>query len=316
MRKPIVFMYSGQGAQYFQMGRELFDQEPVFRQAMERCDSILAPRLGGSLIDVLYGPQAKKMEPFERTLHTHPAIVAFSYCLTKTLQSRGIQPDYLLGYSLGEYVASIVSGAQPLEQGLERILAQAELLEAKTPKAGMMAILEEPEIMRRFPDLFEGCWLAGHNFQGHIVVTGYRDRLELVDQTLRQRQITCQILPISHGFHSPLVDPIAADCLSLFTDFTTPRLPVISCRETTEIQDFSGEHLWRVLRQPIRFLETLRRLEAGYEYAYIDVGPAGTLSTFAKYALGRGSRSQCLAAVNQFGRDLKTLDQLQQALAR
>ncbi len=316
MHGSIVFMYSGQGAQYFQMGRQLFDEDAAFRRALEDCDAILRPLIDASLLDLLYGPEARKTDPFDRTLHTHPAIVAFSYAMTQSLLDRGVKPDLLLGYSLGEYIAAIVSGAVSLEDGLTRVAGQAKLLEARTPKAGMMAILDEPEIMSRHPNLFESAWLAGHNFPGHIVVTSFQDQLRRIDEGLRPHQVACQILPISHGFHSPLVDPIAEDCRALFDRFEPPRIPVVSCRETTTLAGFSGDHLWRVLRQPILFLETIKKLDAGGPRVYIDAGPAGTLSTFAKYAIGRDSQSTCLGCVNQFGRDRKTMDMLMRALGR
>ena len=313
MGLPVVFMYSGQGAQYYQMGKELYEKEPVFSRTLNRCSDVVSPLIGTSLIDVIYG--GKKTDPFERTLYTHPANVAFCYSLTQTLYARGIKPDMLLGYSLGEYVCALIAEALPMEKGLELIVRQARLLEEKTANATMMAVLDDPAIMQRRPQLFQGSWLSGHNFPNHFVITGYRDRLKAIENQLFEDGITAQILPISHGFHSPIIDPIREDNLQLLTGFTPPRLPCYSGMTTGPIESFSAEHIWNVVRNPVRFLETVRAMEAHGPFNYIDVGPAGTLATFVKYILGNGSSSQALISVNQFGRDLLGLERLKAGMS-
>ena len=307
--KPTVFMYSGQGAQYFQMGRDLYDEEPVFRAAMERCSALAEQQVGQPLIDIIYGP-GKKSDPFERTLHTHPAIFSLAYSLTELLKSRGLEPDYLLGYSLGEYTAAVVSGSISLEEGMDFIMGQAQLLEAHTPNAGMMAVLADPSMMTQRPALFGNCHLAGHNFANHFVVTGYKVDLSKIEASLTAENITCQILPVSHGFHSPIIDSIEGKCKALLQDFAPPALPVISCRTTEELGFLDEDHLWSVVRGPIRFYEAFTDLQESDNYLYVDVGPAGTLSTFAKYILPRESSSLPLPAMTPFGNNRGTLKRL------
>lgn len=315
MRQPLVFMYSGQGAQYFHMGEELYQNHAVFKRWMDRASQILEPLIEVSLVEMIYHAGNKRFDPFDRTLYTHPANVAVAYALTRVLYHMGCFPDYLLGYSLGEYAAAIVAGGLSLEAGLEKVVRQAKMLEAQAPAAGMMAILEKPAIMEQQAALFQNCWLAGQNFAGHFVLTGRAEDLNRIEAALGQQNVTCQILPISHGFHSPLVDPIADECLALFDGFESFELPVVSCRLAKAVEHFDCGHPWSVIRGPIRFFETLNAFDASGPFDYVDLGPAGTLATFVKYGLGSGTQSRALTILNPFGKDLAMLDKLKAALA-
>ncbi len=317
MKRPVVFLFSGQGAQYYQMGKILYEREPEFRKWMDYCSDIIEPMLGISLAEMLYRDRASKFEPFDRTLYTHPTVVIFSYSLSRCFMSKGFHPDLLVGYSLGEYTALLVAEALPLEAGLAKVVGQARLLERKCEKAGMIAVLANPKIMEREPDIFRDCWLAGHNFPAHFVATGRHHDLKRVDEAMKARKIATQLLPISHGFHSPLVEPIAEDCRTLFAGFKPPRIPMISALLTTQLADYdSARHLWQVLRRPVPFMKTIQRMEDNGPYTYIDVGPAGTLSTFTRYCFSPKSRSEAVVVVNPFGKDLEGMAKMKDAITR
>ena len=312
MKRPIVFMYSGQGAQYYQMGKELYEQNVVFRDQMHRCDAVVKPLLGESLVEKLFSE--RKTIPFARTLYTHPANVMVSYCLTQVLISEGVRPDLVLGYSLGEVCAALVAGAMDMERCLSQLVRQAQALEAKAPAGGMMAVLADPGLLQRRPELFHACWMAGHNFPDHFVLTAVPERLKQIEKQLFEQGTTTQILPISHGFHSPLIDPVKSDCLELFSSFDPCQIPVYSSYSAQIIRQYDAHLIWNVVRQPIRFLETVRLLEAERSPIYVDVGPAGTLTTFARYALGGDVASRSHITINQFGRDQTTMTRLIEAL--
>ncbi len=116
MQRKTVFLMSGQGSQYYHMGIDLHAAEPVFRRSMEALDAVVGEAAGFSLLAVLYGGNVKRTTPFDRTLHTHPALFMLQYSLAQTLLARGIEPDYLLGTSLGEYVAAALAGVGSPEQ--------------------------------------------------------------------------------------------------------------------------------------------------------------------------------------------------------
>lgn len=308
MAMPVVWMYSGQGAQFPHMAAELFAEDDVFRETLTACDRIVTPLIGASLLDLIYDPAKTKSDPLERTLFTHPANVAVAYSLTETLLARGLEPDMLLGYSLGEYVATLVAGGMNLADGLHQIVQQARLLEAKTEPAGMMAILAAPDVVQDYPHLFEECWLAGTNFADHFVVTATKPALEELSAELEAEGITTQILPISHGFHSAMMDPIESDCRQLMAAVGRLRWPLVSCCTMDQLTVPDADHYWSVVRYSIRFYETLQRLDAQGPFLYVDVGPSGTLATFAKYALPKTSASKVVGCLNMFGKDVRSLD--------
>lgn len=309
MRRPIVFMYSGQGAQYHQMGKELYDNNAIFRENLDRCARSIDPLTGSSLVSEIYGQ--KKSVPFDRTRFTHPGNVALAYSLTQVLYSEGIRPDYLLGYSLGEYISAVVAGSIPLETALENVTRHALILEEKTRPGGMLAILDSPSLMQRKPGLFVNSTLACHNFDNHFVVTGYPEELKRIEKALFAEEISTQILPITHGFHSPIIEPARQSLLDVMEGLFGPAtIPSYSTVSTGRVASYNPEHMWDVIRRPVRFLDTIKRVEADLQPIYVDVGPAGTLATFTKYALGPEAGRRTFLSINQFGRDLKSMSML------
>lgn len=124
-----VFMFSGQGSNYFQMGRELFDRNQAFRDSMLQLDAVVRRAAGMSVIEILYGP-GQKTEVFDRTVLTHPAIFMVEYALAQTLMRAGVVPDVVLGTSLGSFAAAALAGFADVEEMLEIVIRQAQALEA------------------------------------------------------------------------------------------------------------------------------------------------------------------------------------------
>ena len=108
MTRPVVFMFPGQGAQYYQMARELYDTHPRFKLWMQFCDEIARPLLNASLVDTIY--QGEASNEFDRITLTNPALLAVEFSLAKIIMEMGIQPDFLVGYSLGVYCGGGVGG--------------------------------------------------------------------------------------------------------------------------------------------------------------------------------------------------------------
>ena len=304
-----VFLFSGQGSQYFQMGKELFEQNGVFRDSMYRLDQIVRDLSGQSVIEAVYSPDSRKTDPFDRTLLTHPAILMVEYSLAQCLIVAGIVPNAVLGSSLGSFAAAAVAGCMAIEDAVAAVVQQAAAFESRCDAGGMLAVFAEPSLFEQ-AFLREHSELAGVNFSSHFVISAPQHHFEPIEAGLRNRNIAFQRLPVSFAFHSKWIDaarvPIETFLQSIQTK--SSRLPLVCCERAGILTDPpDGAYFWRLVRGQIRFRETIAQLEREAPRRYIDVGPAGTLATFLKYGLPPSSTSTVHPLLTPFGQDRKNL---------
>jgi bacillaene synthase trans-acting acyltransferase len=303
-----VFMFSGQGSQYFQMGKGLYDSNRKFRDWMVRLDDVARGLVGESVIATLYSGANAKADRFDRTLLTHPAIFMVEYSLAQTLMQEGVWPDMVLGASMGSFAAAAVAGVLEAEEALSAVVRQAMSLEEHGVPGGMTAILTDPA-------LFEEDFLSRHselaavNFGSHFVVSAKRTELAQIEATLKQRQIVYQRLPVSFPFHSQWIDQAKTSFGAFMKSIHCKkgRVPLICSDRTTTVSDLPADYFWNVVRNPIRFREAAIRLDRERARRFIDVGPAGTLATFLKYSLPQTTSSTVRAILTPFGLDQKNL---------
>src|SRR5579872_2141062 len=198
-------MFSGQGSQYFQMGRPLFEASTVFRKHLQRFDELLRELSGISALDALYGKQRDRAEPFDDILLTHPAIFIVEYALAKALMDAGGVPEMVLGTSLGSFAAAALAGIIPAEEALAAVVYQARALEESCEPGGMVAVLADPALYREafFADRSE---LAAINFSSHFVVAAPAEQCREIERQLAARKLPSQRLPVSFAFHSRWLD--------------------------------------------------------------------------------------------------------------
>jgi len=316
IRKPIIFMFSGQGSHYYQMGRELFEQQPLFRQWLQAGDMICQSMTGLSIINTLYNDNYKKTEPFTRTLLTHPAIFIVEHGLGQLLLAQGIRPDYVLGASLGEFAAAVFAGNLSFETALTAVIKQAQILEEKCLSGSMLAILASSELYHNHDFLQKKSELAASSFHSHFTVSGHPDDLTAVETYLAAQSINFQRLAVSHAFHSSHIDDAAADYQHFINQQSLgiSTTPFISCAQAKQLNVFPLTHFWDIIRLPIQFKITVENLEKAGEYYYVDIGPSGTLAAFVKYNLIASSASQPLTLMSPFGQDAKNLEHIMEYL--
>ncbi|WPS89975.1 ACP S-malonyltransferase [Brevibacillus halotolerans] len=312
MEKPIVFMFSGQGSQYFQMGKELFDQNPSFRRWMLQLDRISSSITGQSVLEILYDPTKAKGDRFNQTKHTHPAIFMLEYALAKTLIESGIRPAYVLGSSLGEFAAAAVAGILDAEQALTAVLKQAEVFESTCVPGGMLAVLAEPAVYEN-SILKNETELVGVNYHSHFVISGGMNQIQAAERFLREQNIISQQLPVSFAFHSSLIDPAELDYKAfLFTQRQKqPTISFVSGVKGRLISEVDSDYFWDVVRQPICFFESLQAMEQEGDYIYLDISPSGALSNFAKRIIRSDSQSECYSILSSYGVQLEVIERLQ-----
>jgi len=315
MKKQIIFMFSGQGSQYYQMGKELHENHAQFRYWMDHCDEMVHSLIQTSLIDILYRG-AGKSESFDRLLYTNPALLCIEYSLVNVLKGMGIQPDFLMGYSLGEITASVVSGSISLEDGIRLVVDLARLAEENIQQAEMLSIMESKVIMVELPDLFHHCWLTGTNFQKNFVVCGLSNAIRQLREGLNKKNIVSQILPVQFGFHTELIDSYEEKYKQLIRkiNLLPGKIPMISSLKSEIIRELNEDHLWDVIRYPVNFEQTVNWILKKGDYIFIDAGPSGSLATFVRYILPSNSQSIPLQLINQFGKDLNSIEKLRTSL--
>lgn len=308
---PVVWMFCGQGAQYYQMGRELYAANARFRASMDRLDAVAAPYVGRSVVEVVYGDRPIG-EAFDQLLFTHPALFMVQVALAETLAEDGPAPDFVLGASLGEFVAAAVAGVADVETMLLDIVKQARVFDEHCTDGAMLVVLDDAGRFDTDP-IFAGVELAGVNFDRCFTVSGARGSILRVAHELCARDIAHRLLPVECAFHSSSIDHVEGVFGRMFASraYGNARIPVVSCAEDPgepRRQGFSASHWWRVIRCPSDFRRAFAVFRRRYpEAVYLDLGPSGTMAGFAKYNMPEPKRARILPIVTPFGRDIENL---------
>ena len=278
---PIAFMFPGQGAQHPDMARELFEKEPVFRDALNRCAEILRPHL--NLLASLYSSPSAS-ETMTATAIAQPAIFSIEYALAKLWESRGITPSALLGHSVGEYVAATLAGVFSLEDALGLIAKRGALMQS-VPAGAMLAVrLPEAELRPRLGTLIE---IAAINSPRLCVVSGPPEAIGLFAEEMSADSIACVPLHTSHAFHSAMMEPVIAPFTELVksTPRAQPCIPLISTLTGDTTADFTAPEYWtHQLRQPVRFSSAAAAVEKNH--ILLEVGTGTTLAPLARQSRG------------------------------
>lgn len=300
-----VFLFSGQGSQYFQMGKSLYDQLPSFAYYLNQVDEILYQQTSSRLLPTLYDINYPKSAPFDLLLQTHIAIVAIEYALAKTLITEGIKPAAVLGVSIGECAAMAIADVLTLEEMVFAVSTQAAAIVQQCEECVMTAILA-PKSLYNNESLFTNTELAAVNFDGHFIVSGQTHHIATLEQHLRTRGISFLRLPVRYGFHSSYIQAAEKSYLSTIQSLQPkpPNIRYYSCMTANAVSDFTAAHPWHTVRQPIRLQDTLSLLFQENDYHYIDVGPSGTLATMLKYNLPAHYQPQITSILNLMGDDL------------
>ncbi|MDM5187013.1 ACP S-malonyltransferase [Bacillus sp. DX4.1] len=311
MGNDVVFMFSGQGSQYYQMGERLFTQNVTFRDTMIRLDRIVKEVVEESIINHIYNKKKKITDVFDRLLYTHPAIFMVEYSLAQVLLRDGVEPNFVLGTSLGEFSAAAIAGIINVEDALGTIVKQAQLIEQSCERGGMLAVLNSPSLFKE-PFIYQNSELVSINYDSHFVLAGEREKIDKIQQYLEERGIIVQRLPVSYGFHSGALDNAAFSCKEFLHNksFKLPQKNFISCLYGKELSHIDSNYFWDVVRKPIKFSESIGHLEEKGDHIYLDIGPTGTLASFAKHHLGKESQSQTFTIMNHFRTEITKLEQL------
>ena len=286
----IAFLFTGQGSQYPQMGKICYDQQPLFRQVLEECDTLTRSFLNPSLLDVLYFDSSQQTL-IHQTLYTQAALFSLEYALSELLKSWEIIPEIVMGHSLGEYSAACAAGIMSWQEGLKLVAKRASLMQ-KTPLNGKMRVViaAEESVAEALQPYADCVAIAAINGPKNIVISGESSVIELLDQFFQSRGILTQPLNVSHAFHSPFMDPILDEFENEARQFffRPPQLPCISNLTGTLMphsQPLDAVYWRRHLREPVQFLSGIKTLENLGVEMIIEVGPQAVLSGLTRKCL-------------------------------
>ena len=287
-----VFLFSGQGSQYAGMGQELYETHPQFRRSLNQCAELLKPELALPLIDVLWGSATHLLD---ETAYTQPALFAIEYSLADLWRSWGIEPAAVLGHSIGEYAAACVAGVFNLADGLRLIAARARFMQSAGGNGSMAAVLASEERVREVLDgLADRVSVAAVNAPESVVVSGYTEALEAAERRLQVQGIRVQRLKVSHAFHSPQMEEIAAQFAASTRglSYGPPQTRWVSS-VTGDLMGpgAAGPDYWRrQVREPVRFRSAMETLDRAENLVFLEVGPGSTLSALGPQSIGRPDR--------------------------
>jgi amino acid adenylation domain-containing protein len=292
----IVFMFPGQGAQHVNMGRGLYESEPVFAEKLNFCADILQPLLGFDLRKVFYpseGQEDESAEILKQTTVTQPALFAIEYALACLWMEWGIRPDAMIGHSVGEYVAACLSGVFSPEDALRVLCERARLMQTRPSGAMLAARLPEEQAVRFFDDHTA---IAGCNAPAVTVFSGPHEAMDALLLRLEAEGISARKLHTSHAFHSSMMDPVLEPFIQCVARVGRhePQIPFVSgtTGDWIAAKDATDPSYWaRQLRNPVRFSPGIRLLQKYPGRVFLEVGPSRTLSTLAlQHGPGEGAQ--------------------------
>jgi len=309
--RPVAFLFPGVGEQYVNMAADLYARVPAFRDQLDECFALFRRELGDDLRPVLFVaganvsmtarqflsgdvPQHPTTQRLNQTANAQPCLFAVEYCLARQLMRWGVQPDAVLGYSVGEFAAAAIAGILTLEDAVRLVAGRARLID-RLPGGAMLAVpLSSAEVK---PLLSEGLSIGIDNDPTLTVVSGPTAAMEDFEKTLSGRNVVSRRLATTHAFHSPMMDP-AAPALRELLKCVRLQPPVLRCLSNvtgtwiTDEEAVDPEYWIRHMCQTARFSDCLATLLDGSEWAMVEVGPGrslGSLITQRTVALRRAA---------------------------
>lgn len=275
----VVFLITGQGAQYAGMGARLYHCNRIFRQALDEVARHFDPVLNVKILDLMFdeGPQAQAR--LKQTKHTQPALFAFNYAVARMWMAYGIQPAILLGHSIGEIISACLAGLFSLEDAVRMTVRRAELMQAVTKEGAMMAVKASCETLTHIIKPFDDVGFGGFNGPMQTVLSGGRSALEAIAQRLLAERIPHCWLDVSHAFHSAHMKG-AAEAFREFmctVTFRPPQLEFISnvTGEAAGYEMVTSPDYWsRQICQPVNFSAGLATIVARGRHIFLETGPS------------------------------------------
>ncbi len=287
LKQKIAFMFTGQGAQYISMGRELYQSSAIFKECVDKCDSLLESAIGESIKEIIFSD--KDDERIHQTQFTQPALFIIEYALACLWISWGIKPEFVIGHSIGEYVAAVIAEVFSLETGL-RLVAERGRLMGSLPEGGSMAVIfaDLEKVKEKIKTYQKSVSIAAKNTNENTVISGKKEDIDNICNVFESENIKTKKLIVSHAFHSPLMEPIL-DEFGKFAqsfEYQKPAITFVSNLTGQALKEAPDAIYWKnQIRQAVNFSDGIDALyDAGCTF-FIETGPHPSLSGMTKTIL-------------------------------
>lgn len=298
----IAFLFTGQGSQYSGMAQRLYETHPRFRQTIDRCSAIWDRHLDVSLPSVVFRSEGEAL--LDQTKYTQPALFAIEFALADLWRSWGVEPQAVLGHSVGEYVAAAVAGYMSADDALELLIERARLMQMLPAGGAMAAVAAEEAAVTPYLEAHrDAVAVAAINAPAETVISGDSAAMASVTRALEADGIAHRMLRTSHAFHSPLIEPILGPLSEAARKvrFGSGSIPLVS-NVTGEIADssmLSSPDYWSAhARAVVRFAQGIGTLHGHGITHFVEIGPAATLTNLARRIPG-GSQHTWLASMQK-----------------
>jgi len=311
--QSVAFLFSGQGPQHCDMGRELYQTEPVFRKWIDACAALAQPHLGFDFREMLYPAEAAAAESakqIKQTWNAQPILFAVEYALAQLWISWGIRPAKLIGHSLGEYPAACLSGVFTLEDAISIVCVRGALMK-KVSEGAMLAVsLSEADAARWITGSLS---LATVNAPEQCVISGPTAEVLALKEKLKEQEIASHRLETSHAFHSSLLDPVLDFFVQQVREkqLRAPQIPIVSNVTgswLTEKEATDPAYWGRHFREAVRFSEGMKTLQADPVGFLLEMGPGDVLCGLARQNAPKEKRPKIFQSLPRSGdKDLSAM---------
>ncbi len=313
----VIFVFPGQGCQYLNMGKGLYEKELIFRQNLDSCADILSPVIGLDIRDLLFKVSSNNnsLGTLSETRFCQPVLFAIEYALAKLYFSWGVSPDAMIGHSLGEYVAACLAGVFSLEDALWIVTLRGQLM-AKCPTGSMLAVACSVEdIESILPPVLD---IASINPGGTCTLSGDSDSIEVFSRALVDAGKTCKKLDTSHAYHSRLMDSILDEFYQAVSSISlnSPRMPVVSSLTGAWLKEDNAcnpAYWTRHIRETVHFAQGIEQLSRGPYSVIVEMGPR-TLGGQIKRAWPKDKVMTVVASLRKEKEKTKDIAFLQRAI--
>ena len=294
---PVIFAFAGQGSQYYQMARELYVDNAYFRTVMDEGNHVIEDATGYSVLAALYGDMRRE-QPLVGVQLASLSLLLVQWSAAMLAMSWGVTPVAVIGYSIGEIVAAVVTHALTLGDAARVLAAQAAGLQRRCEPGYMLAVLAPLRTL--FPErIADEAYVACRNSSDAFVLAG--PRRELMARRSHAREVGCatHVLPVEFAFHSPLIDAVAADLDAVARGIhaTPPRIDCVSCASRGLRTAFDADGLWEIIRKDVDMPRTVEFVQKRWRWAFfLDLSPSGTMLNLLRKngALDGGSFGEAL----------------------